>query len=58
MNAKYCKRKNTYTNECGCYENTAKCPEYWRQGIGSLESKSVSNVTNTSENRNTSTSRE
>lgn len=32
MKAFYCKTKNTYTIEdCKC-----DCPEYWKQGIGSL----------------------
>jgi|AntAceMinimDraft_16_1070373.scaffolds.fasta_scaffold376928_1 hypothetical protein len=45
MKAKYCKSKRTYTNECNC-EDTAKCPDYWKQGIGSLIEGGVSVVTN------------
>ena len=33
MRAKYCKSKNTYTID-GC--KNCGCPEYWKQGIGSL----------------------
>lgn len=33
MRAKYCKSKNTYTiTEC----KKCNCPEYWKQGIGSI----------------------
>lgn len=45
MNAIYCKSKRTYTNDCDC-EDTAKCPDYWKQGIGSLIEGGVSTVTN------------
>ena len=57
MEAKYCKRKRTYTNECNC-EDTAKCPAYWKQGIGSLTGGGVANVDNTSSPRTSSTSHE
>lgn len=33
MRAKYCKSKNTYTID-GC--KNCSCPEYWKQGIGSI----------------------
>lgn len=55
MKTVYCKSKNTYTNDCDC-EDTAKCPAYWKQGIGSLIENGVSNVNNTSAPRTTSTS--
>ena len=45
MRAKYCKSKNTYTiNEC----RNCKCPEYWKQGIGSIygTNDNVSNIVN------------
>ena len=51
----YCKKKKTYTNDCDC-EDTARCPAYWKQGIGSLIENGVSNVNNTSTPRTTSTS--
>ena len=57
MDAIYCKSKGTYTNECDC-EDSAKCPAYWKQGIGSLIGGGVSVVTNTSASRSTSNSRE
>ena len=56
MKAVYCKSKNTYTNECDC-EDTDKCLNYWKQGIGSLIENGVSNVNNTSESRTTSNER-
>jgi|TARA_R110000787_G_scaffold228666_1_gene336302 hypothetical protein len=52
----YCKKKKTYTNDCDC-EDTARCPAYWKQGIGSLIENGVSNVNNTSTSRTNSTSR-
>lgn len=45
MRAKYCKSKNTYTiNEC----SNCNCPEYWKQGIGSIygTNDNVSNIIN------------
>ena len=45
MRAKYCKSKNTYTiNEC----RNCNCPEYWKQGIGSIygTNDNVSNIIN------------
>jgi hypothetical protein len=33
MRAKYCKSKNTYTID-GC--KNCNCPDYWKQGIGSI----------------------
>ena len=56
MKAIYCKSKDTYTNECDC-EDTAKCPAYWKQGIGSLIENGVSNINNTSSPRTTSSDR-
>lgn len=42
MRAKYCKNLNTYSiSKC---ENCT-CDEIWRQGIGSLVSQGVSDVT-------------
>jgi hypothetical protein len=55
MKTVYCKSKKTYTNDCDC-EDSAKCPAYWKQGIGSLIENGVSNVNNTSTPRTTSTS--
>jgi hypothetical protein len=55
MKTVYCKSKKTYTNDCEC-EDSAKCPAYWKQGIGSLIENGVSNVNNTSTPRTTSTS--
>lgn len=43
--AVFCKSKGTYTNDCYC-EDSAKCPAYWKQGIGSLTGGGVSTVTN------------
>lgn len=45
MRAKYCKSKNTYTiSEC----KNCKCPEYWKQGIGSIHNDDhVSTIVNT-----------
>lgn len=43
--AVFCKSKGTYTNDCYC-EDSAKCPAYWKQGIGSLIGGGVSTVTN------------
>jgi hypothetical protein len=57
MDSTFCKRRNTYQHECKC-EDTAKCPAYWKQGIGSLIDNGVSNVNNVSESRNISNSRE
>lgn len=56
MEAKYCKNKRKYTNKCNC-EDTAKCPDYWKQGIGSLESNGISNVSSSINVRNSSNSR-
>ena len=56
MKTVYCKSKKTYTNDCDC-EDSAKCPAYWKQGIGSLIENGVSNVNNTSESRTTSNER-
>lgn len=52
----YCKSKRTYTNECDC-EDTARCPHYWRQGLGSLTGNGTAVVNNTSSERTSSNSR-
>lgn len=52
MKAIYCKCRNTYTNDgCG-YKSNCDEPEYWRQGIGSLNGDNgESNINNQSEGR-------
>ena len=52
----YCKKKKTYTNECDC-EDSAKCPAYWKQGIGSLIENGTSVITSDSTPRTVSNSR-
>tara|TARA_R110000737_G_scaffold227564_2_gene241829 strand:+ start:61 stop:189 length:129 start_codon:yes stop_codon:yes gene_type:complete len=38
MKAVYCKCKNTYSIECSTNpERGCKTPEYWKQGIGSID---------------------
>ena len=56
MDSTFCKRDNTYKHYCDC-DDTAKCPAYWKQGIGSLTGNGISNVDNISETRNSSNSR-
>ena len=50
MRARFCKKKNTYTNEeCRC-----DCSELSKQGIGSLVGQSIDNSQNVSTERNNS----
>ncbi len=45
MRAVYCKCKNTYSIDCK--QNSDKgceTPEYWKQGIGSINKKSDENA--------------
>jgi len=50
MKTIFCKELQTYTNKCN---NDCDCPEYSKQGIGSLIENGVSNINNTSSPRTT-----
>jgi len=49
--AVYCKCKNTYSIDCD--KNNKKCnsPEYWKQGIGSMNNGNISNIVNENNER-------